>query len=222
MARYFSVEETAQLLGTTDRTVRRMLSSGRLAGSQHMDKGKLVWRVHASKEILEKIPSADNEEAIIDVVDTNEELDFKPDDFEEKTWHSKAQTQTSAMAEQFWNELASKFMERIEVKDQVIGSLKQELDEKDRQLRLLPDLQKQAEAERKAAELKALEVEALKKQIAALDEQRKTAEAETERLKSEKEAEAEAIQEQLAVLASQLQELKQPWWKKWFSPAPLD
>ena len=55
MARYFSVEEAAQVLGTTDRTVRRMLSSGRLAGSQHLDKGKLVWRVHASKEILEKM-----------------------------------------------------------------------------------------------------------------------------------------------------------------------
>jgi hypothetical protein len=95
-------------------------------------------------------------------------------------------------------------------------------------------VQKQAEEERKAAEIKALEVAALKKQIAALEEaqlkaiedERRTAEEavrqsealskEIERLKSEREAEGRAVQDQLSGLKSKLEKLEQPWWKKIF------
>jgi DNA repair exonuclease SbcCD ATPase subunit len=214
-----------------------MLSSGRLAGSQHLDKGKLVWRVHASKEILEKVcvtDSPNSEGQVVDVVDTKEELDFQPENPEGRTWHAEAQSQAGAMAEQFWNQVAAKFMERIELKDQVIGSLRHELEEKDRQLRLLPDLEKRAEEERKTAELKSLEAEALRKQVAALQEEKQKSiqqerelaeesdkkagqlEREMEQIKAEKEREGIAVSKKLSVLTEKLEKLEQPWWKKWF------
>lgn len=224
MARYFSTDEAAGILGTSERTVRRMLSSGRLPGSQTMDKGKLVWRVHASKEILEKLPVGSAEaEAVIDI-DEAEELNFEPD-AKPGDWHAQGQAQANTLAEQFWNELGTKFMERIELKDQLIGSLQQELEDKDRQLKLLPDLEKRAADERKAAEMKDLEAEALRKQIAALEES-KAAEVEAARIRAEelaaellraneeKVSEAAAASAQIAELTVQVADLQRPWWKK--------
>lgn len=249
MARFFTVEQASNILGTTDRTVRRMLGDGRLSGSQHMEKGKLVWRVHATKELLERLPvaSVESTEEVVDVdMGADGEVNFEPPK-DGASWQQDARKQTDNMAEHFWNEVASKFLDRISAQDQLIGSLQTELDDKERQLRLLPDLQKQAEAERLAAETKALEVEALRKQIAAMEEkqavafeeseqawkqqiaalklkqaaaieQERLAAAEIERVKSEKEAEAKAVQEQLVALSTKLAKLEQPWWKKWLAP----
>ena len=162
MARFFTVEQTANILGTTDRTVRRMLGDGRLSGSQHMEKGKLVWRVHATKDLLERLPvaSVESTEEVFDVdmaTDTVGEVNFEPPK-DGSSWQQDARKQTDNMAEHFWNEVASKFLDRISAQDQLIGSLQTELDDKERQLRLLPDLQKQAEVDRFVAETKALEV----------------------------------------------------------------
>jgi len=81
---------------------------------------------------------------------------------------------TNQAVEDLLTRLAEKFFESlrqkdqiIEQKDQLIGELRAEVSENDRRLKLSPDLQKQAEDERKAAELKDLEVEALRKQMAA-------------------------------------------------------
>ena len=158
MPRYFSVEEAAKILETTDRTVRRMLSSGRLNGSQTTEKGKLVWRVHASKEILDRLPTAEaiaTEESIVDINDASLQTDFAPESkcseeqerTQDSTWQAKAQTHAGNVAEQFWNEFAGKFLERLEAKDQHIGMLEAELQEKERQLRLLPDLEQKAAAD---------------------------------------------------------------------------
>jgi hypothetical protein len=93
-----------------------------------------------------------------------------------------------------------------------------------------------ADEERKQAELKALEIDTLKKQILALEEEqalkleserRIAAETsrraeelamEMERLKAEKEAESKAIHNQLSSVITKLEKLEQPWWKKWLSP----
>ena len=42
---------------------------------------------------------------------------------------------------------------------------------------------------------------------------------EVERLKEEKEAHAKEVQQELRALKETLQELKNPWWKKWFTPS---
>ncbi|HLG37364.1 MAG TPA: hypothetical protein VI338_04460, partial [Nitrososphaera sp.] len=87
-------------------------------------------------------------------------------------------------------------------------------EDQNRQLRLLPDFQKQAEEERKAAELRALEVEALNKQIAAMEEEKQQLSA--------KANEATALAIDLQSLKAKVEELRRPLWKKWFLPRPAE
>lgn len=224
MARYFSVEEAAGILGTTERTVRRMLNAGKLAGSQHMDKGKLVWRVHASKEILQKIPQIVDEpleaEAAATEVDTapvETEVDASPG------WRQDSTERASAAVDEFWNQIAAKFLDKIEQKDQTIGALRVELTEKERQLRLLPDLQKQLQIEQEQRNLSAQESAALHKQIEALkvvaEEERAVLELELKSSKNEKEEELSKLKEELSALKKEVNNLRKPWWQKLFGPA---
>lgn len=292
MARYLSVDETAEILRTTDRTVRRMLNDGRLAGSQHMDKGKLVWRVHATKEILQKLETTYKDNGIsLEAIDAEEiEDQSEPEASASEqagNWQEATRKQASGAVDEFWNQIAGKFIERLEVKDQLIGEMRKDLAEKERQLRLLPDLEKQAEEERKATEIKELEAQALRKQIAALkeaaaetelkarreterlnqleklekevlpdlqvqleqekiqkqaelvraqeesqklvealertlSENKRLADEELERLRKEKDVQAQAIQEQLQLISSKLEKSQEPWWKKWLTAGGND
>ena len=232
VARYLSVDETAEILRTTDRTVRRMLNDGRLAGSQYMDKGKLVWRVHATKEILQKLESAFKADGIsLEAIDAEEveaeaALDSATPE-QAENWQEAARSHAAGAVDEFWNQIASKFMERLEVKDQMIGEMRKELAEKERQLRLLPDLEKRAEEERKATELKELEAEALRKQISSMQEDQNAKAEELQRLikierellpelqsqldqeRAQKQKEAAAAQKRLADLEKEKLEAEQ-------------
>ena len=219
------------------------------------DHGVPEYRIYPNKEIVEGlhkigsplIASETLQEA--DIVEAEAQTMFAPggeiemdvvdsaggDDSAEAYMGDQTQTAASGVAEELWSNLISRFLEKLEVKDQLIGEMRTELADKDRQLKLLPDLEKRAEEERKAAELRALEAEALKKQIAAIQEQKEeeltakqkvaelerqmeqlqTAEAEKlARLQEEKEAQETAIQKQLAAVTEELQQLRKPWWKK--------
>jgi hypothetical protein len=220
------------------------------------DHGVPEYRIYPNKEIIEglrKIGSpliATETFQEADIVEAEAQTMFAPgDDIEMDVIDSEGgdsqktnlgdQTRSAAggVAEELWSNLISRFLEKLEEKDQLIGVMRTELADKDRQLKLLPDLEKRAEEERKAAELRALEAEALKKQIVAIQEQKeealtaqqkveelerqmeqlKAAEAEKlARLQEEKEAQEIAIQKQLAVVTEELQQLRKPWWKKMF------
>lgn len=80
-------------------------------------------------------------------------------------------------------ELTQQFAEQLSKEKDVLLMLQRELEEKNRQLRLLPDLEKEAELRRKEAELKELEAEALRKQVNALQEKEATRNSTVERLK---------------------------------------
>ena len=224
MARYFSVEEAANILGTTDRTVRRMLNAGKLAGSQHMDKGKLVWRVHATKEILQKVTPS-----IEDPIETDATVveSMAPDDEPDVTesWRQDTTGRATAAVDEFWNQLAEKFLEKIEQKDQAIGALKVELSEKDRQLRLLPDLQKRLQDEQDQRNLAAQQSVALEKQIEAMkqlsDEEKSALEAKLQISEEQKLEEINSLKNELLSLRSEVSKLKKPWWQKLFG-APDD
>jgi hypothetical protein len=120
---------------------------------------------------------------------------------------------------------------------ETIRAQEQQLQEQSRQLKLLPDFQKQAEDERKAAHLKAVEAAALEKQVEALKlkneeaekakeqvaaleqslkEQERAKNEELEALKAEKDAQLKAVEEQLSNLSQTVYELKKPWWHKLF------
>jgi hypothetical protein len=90
--------------------------------------------------------------------------------------------------------------------------LQRDLEDKDRQLKLLPDFQKQAEDQRKEAELKELESIALRKQVEALKNEEEASQAEIARLaKLEAEvmpslaAQKEAQEAEVAKLQSDLE-----------------
>jgi hypothetical protein len=210
VARYLSVEETAELLGTTDRTVRRMLNSGRLSGSQHLDKGKMVWRVHATKDILQKLEGSYAASSLVSDDAAVDLLDAEIDDSNETElasprgeWTAEARTNASSAVDQFWNQISDRFIEKLEAKDQLIGQMQNKIEEKDRQLRLLPDFEKRAEDERKANELKELEVIALKKHL--------------ELLEASKEAEIQNLRTELETLKSIPKKPEKSWLQKLFS-----
>lgn len=250
----YSVKEVAEALGMTPRGVIQRLNRGQLKGNKKLNQfGVPEWQVYANREILLAMetqkPDTESQineqsfapasEDTIDAEDIEVSGDFSADPGP-ANWRDVELARLEVLAEKLVKPLA----ERLEVQAGELREKERLLEEKDRQLRLLPDLEKRAEEERKAAEIRALEVEALKKQITALEEVKQESESklsslEEERrladeaqrkvqeleqamydLQAKKEAEAEAIQSQLNNLTSKLQELQQPWWKKWFVPRP--
>jgi hypothetical protein len=173
-----SVKEAAELLGVTTRTVQYKLQNGDLKGNRAKNQfGVLEWRVYPNKEI-QKAATNKSVEA-----NENNKLEFEPNgehadtiDAEEVSY----QTASGADSPSTWRDIE---MERLEimaeklmkpltqrVEAQAIALTEQQkfIEDQKRQLLLLPDLQKQAEEERKASQEKTFEVESLKKQIAAL------------------------------------------------------
>ena len=72
----------------------------------------------------------------------------------------------------------------------------------------------QLEREKVEAEQSRQKVEELER---TLSENKRLADEELERLRKEKDAQAEAIQEQLQLITSKLEKSQEPWWKKWFT-----
>jgi len=224
LPRYLSVEEAAAALKTTDRTVRRMLNDGRLAGSQTEDKGKMVWRVNATKELLEQLEKLEqvhdqslfSAEVVGSATDVTEE--DKPKEEAEPGFSQNDQGSSkedlSPAAESFWSFMEEKILTKLQEKDQAIGMLLKVIEEKDLQLKLLPDLEKQAKAaeeEKKKAEAK--EQEAIKERAKSEAEreraERLAREVEEERLRAKeekknvelKELEIQALKKQVDVMS---------------------
>lgn len=256
-----SVKDAAAALGITNRAVLYRREKGQLKGQLiKNDHGVPEYRIYPNKEIIEGlrrmgsplVASATFQEA--DIVEAEAQTIFEPgDDIQDigiadsesdgtgsartGEWIEQSRATAGGAAEELWSNLITRFLEKLEEKDQLIGEMRSEIADKDRQLKLLPDLEKRAEEERKAAELRALETEALKKQIAAIEaqkeealtaqqkveelekqmEQLRSAEAEKlEQLKAEKEAQESVIQQELAAVTEELQRMRKPWWKKMF------
>ena len=256
-----SVRDAAAALGITNRAVLYRREKGQLKGQLiKNDHGVPEYRIYPNKEIIEGLRRIGSPlisgEAIqeADIVEAEAQTVFAPGDdiqdmgvetedaegsFKAKPgdWTDPTRATAGGVAEELWANLISRFLEKLEEKDQLIGEMRTELADKERQLKLLPDLEKKAEDERKAAELRALEAVALQKQIAAMQaekeealtaqqkveevekqmEQLRAEEAEKlERLKNEKEAQEAGIQKQLAAATEELEQLRRPWWKKMF------
>lgn len=182
-----SVKQVAECLGVSPRAVIKRLSNEQLKGVRRPNKyGVEEWWVYPNKEIRAALESAGKSDILIDdgtsatdaeVVDVYTE-NFSPEQDEQQGNDEEQEgpatfesVKGSIIAEELWNNIIGKFVGQLQERDMLIGEMRSEIAEKDRQLRLLPDLQKQAEKERKEAELYALEGEALKKQISALQEQ---------------------------------------------------
>lgn len=213
-----SVKEAAEALGIGPRAVQYKLQNGDLKGTRAKNQyGVHEWRVWPTKEIAEalKLKQGDGET-------TADEINFSPNESETvdaeaisdgegpkgidepTSWRDVEMERLEIMAEKLVKPLA----ERIEVQAVAMREQEKVIEDQKRQLRLLPDFQKQAEDERKAAQLRAMEVEALNKQIAALEVERLAKELKLEKV--------ETLESQVAALNEQLQRFQQPWWKKMF------
>lgn len=230
-----SVKEAAQALGITPRAVIYRIQNGDLNGHQTPNPyGVNEWRIYPTKEISQKLKPGN--ESI------SQEIDFGP--LEEPVDAEAVSEETTSAVPQYqaWVEAERQHMRVIaeEMLKPLLETIRHQerlLEDQGRQLKLLPDFEKQAEEERKAAQLKALEAEALRKQIEALqaeqeeaekakeqvalleqslEETQRQAEAELVKLKEEKESQLKEVEEQLKALSQTIQDLKQPWWKKLF------
>lgn len=225
-----SVKEAAEALGVSPRAVQYKLQNGDLKGTRTKNQyGVAEWRVWPNKEIADALSqkqggksdgSADainfapNESETVEA----EEIAYNEGDevFDEPAnWRQVEIERLELMAEK----LVKPLTERIEAQAVALREQENIIEEQKRQLRLLPDLQKQAEKEReqaeqerKAAELRALEIEALNKQIAAIEEEKHQLE--------EKANQASALVQDIETLKATVEKLQSPWWKKWFLPRP--
>lgn len=232
--RTVSVKEAAQALGVSPRAIQYRLQNGDLKGTRNKNQfGVLEWRIWATKEIAEGLKPEKSEEQnaqeldfdpnIIDAVEAESINIEEPKTTEaESSWLDVERERLRILAE----EMTRPLVETIRQQEQVIA-------DQNRQLKLLPDLQKQAEEQHKYAEIKALEVEALKKQIAALEEEKTKAAELEEKIQSleaeqvkvavttEKLTELEKalvdLKSKDEILRKELEKAKRPFWKKLFS-----
>lgn len=183
MSKTYSVREVAAALGITQRGVVQRLNRNQLKGTKKLNQfGTAEWQVYATKEISMAVDALKNagadpplpqqqsfapeaEESYEDAIDAEgvdvEQTVGKTDwiDLERKRLEILAETLVKPLTEQLAYQAAA------------LREKELELVEKDRQLRLLPDFQKQAETRRLEAEAKELEVIALCKQIEAMKTQ---------------------------------------------------
>jgi hypothetical protein len=219
VSRTISVKEAAVALGITPRAVTYRLEKGSLKGTLNKNEfGVPEWRIYPNKEILSGL----NSQADV----ANSPINFEPTDVVEAESVDSPEEPAAPQENEarFSNEFQAIVEQCVrplveEVKAQALALAEKDriIEEQNRQLRLLPDYQRQAEEERqraeeerKEAELRALEIEALNKQVAAIEEQKRELE--------DKANQASVLVTDLESLKAKVEELQKPWWKKWFYP----
>lgn len=242
-----TVKEAAVALGMDERSVREKLSLGQLKGEKKTVGQKDKWFIYKGEvdAALAKrgvTPPPDANATQFFGVEEDSHSGYDTVDAVSDDWLEVNREKVKVLAE----EIVKPLVQKIEAQQEVIFEQKQAISDQDRQLRLLPDLQKQAEQRAQEVELKHVEIEALKKQIEAMEEQRQELEAKAGQAEEERKAaeiralEVEALSKQItamedekqqlaaqaseaAVLAGDLQalktkvnELQKPWWKRFW------
>ena len=207
------LQEAATATELSEKTLRRNIKKGILKAR----KGKAVnakIQVFITPDLLGKLqePAQEDQEedACLDNVQieefTIEEMsDSSEESKDQEDFSPEAQPKTMPDMEvmkAFIGELMNPLVKRVEEQAVVLQEQERIIEEQKSQLRLLPDLQSKEENERKARELAELELLALKKQIEAL--QKENDELGTSAQKATE-------------LEKEIETLKAPWWKKWFS-----
>ncbi len=164
-----SVKEAASLLGCDERWIRERLNQGQLKGEKRFIGLKEKWFIYRGEidAALARKGVAKAEDSIKPSFEESSDgteyfgVDSSVEDVETIEIENASQTSITELV----RVIANEFAEKLDQQRELNWQLKVELEEKERQLRLIPDLQVQAERERKEAELKALEAIALEKQI---------------------------------------------------------
>lgn len=195
--------------GLTERTLRRHVQKGWVKYRKLGNPKKLrieLWITPEIGNLGDQIESGDQDDAQgVDIFDvSSDSIDGEVFDTTPEPAVSSQAVETaegsirSSELEKIVSAITGKFLERLDKTNEMLFELRSELQDKDRQLKLLPDLQKEAE-ERQLAELKAIALEKQIEELKLLNE------------KLIKEAEqGQAVQE------------KKSWWKSLFTAGAAD
>ncbi|MBX9724277.1 MAG: hypothetical protein K2X81_22905 [Candidatus Obscuribacterales bacterium] len=209
------LQEASTATELSEKTLRRNIKKGVLKAR----KGKAVnakIQVFITPDLLGKLQDPAQEDLEDDACLDNVQIEeFTVEDMSESSDEGSVQQQdfnpekqTNAASDMeamkaFIGELMNPLVKRVEEQAVVLQEQERKIAEQKTQLRLLPDLQTKEENERKARELAELELVALKKQIDALQKEKE---------------ELGTTAQKAAELEREIEILKAPWWKKWFSP----
>jgi len=171
-----SVKEAASALGIDERTIREKLSNQEWKGEKKSIGLKEKWFMHRGeleRQLARLGLSMPLDRATIQGIDLFDSgiIDAEISD-QSKNNYSPEQDPSSNRLEQvvktITETITKPLINELSQQREVIFQLQREVVEKDNQLKLLPDLQKQTSEQQKLVEAKHFEVEALRKQIAAL------------------------------------------------------
>lgn len=177
---WMSLQEAVQATGVSEKTLRRYVKKkvlqskrlGKLANSPLQ-----VWITpEFAKDVNDDIPEEQDDLDVVDAESESIEDEYIEEDFSPE---EKPRSNPSQEVEQIIRTIAEQFGNKLDEQKEVIFQLRHELQEKDTQLRLLPDLQKKLEEEEK---LKDFETTALKKQIEELNKENAELKEATEQL----------------------------------------
>jgi hypothetical protein len=197
------LQNAATATGLSEKTLRRYIKK-RLIRSRRLGKQtNSPLQAWITADVIKAVSSEPIEtDDVIDAVAVqNEDADdFVEESSNQSTIEPEATSNTPLTGlEQIVKSIAQQFSDKLDQQKDVIYALRDELHDKEIQLKLLPDLQKQLQEK----ELAVFEAAALQKQIEELNKQ-------NEQLRNE----AEDAKQQLSSLQQ-----KRPWWKKLFSEA---
>lgn len=211
--RWMNMQQAIVVTGLTERTLRRHIKKGWVKVRRNGKRPNSPVELWITSEVSKLVDQDDSDDSdVVEIFDAapgdvSETLEVEDTlDEQEQKADTPASNEASKSAggadiETVLRSITSQFLERLDQSNEAIFLLRTELQDKDRQLKLLPDLQKQA-SERELAELKSI---ALEKQVEELKSQ-------NEKLKEE----AEAANEK-ARLAQQ----KKGFWS-WFTGSGKD
>jgi DNA repair exonuclease SbcCD ATPase subunit len=198
-----SVKQVSEALGVGTRAILKRLDKGQLRGLRRPNKfGVEEWWIYPTAEIKEALERTGRIDILgptdrfvnADVLDVDAELSAPDDDETDEDaagqpissnhrgWTDEVRGSSHEMAEGVWNNIIGRFLGELKERDQLIGEMRSELADKERQLKLLPDFQKEMELRRQEAEANELKAAAFAKQIQAMKELEEAKAAEVERL----------------------------------------
>lgn len=223
-----SVKAAAAILGISDRAVLKRLNNGTMKGTRKKNKfGVDEWWVYPNKEIKERLGAQNDEiqQTVLDFAPADETAadesrteTAQPIDLVDvvETTTETAPSQSAETIKEIAEQLVQPLLETI--KSQMIELAEKErvIEEQKAQLLLLPDFesekakwQQRFEAERQASEIQLAKAQELAEQNEKLQ---------LEALEATRKAEEAALsKEKWQMLEQEIEKLRQPWWKKWFT-----
>jgi hypothetical protein len=229
-----TLKKAAEKLGLEERIVLERLTKGDLKGEKKsnwlrdewfVSNGAVLGELARKKASAQAEPTANTKiaERPVEV-----EAEAMPDDHsDDADWLKNERSRLEQIVEIVMRPL----VERVSAQAEALAEKDRIIQEQDIKLRLLPDLEKKAQEHDELVTKKTVEIGELRQQLSdlinlkeQLDEVEKSKQElegfmnqEVDRLKREKELLEQAAHEQLEALASELEELRKPWWKKWFA-----